>query len=171
MDNSFGRSRQSAYRGQHDFRISSTVQSQRTPSIAGTTSAYGQPHSLGSVCQRATLVVAPERTLTRDELLAEMHWAIDAIRDLSSRGGEQRLQRDPQFRYAMAFLWLRLGEPANQLVRRRLVSKRNANRWRYLCIMRHQLAHDRNQEIEYLLLWRQVEELLEGTANDVRSEL
>ena len=113
----------------------------------------------------------PGRSLTRDELLDEMLWAIDAIRDLAAHGGEPRLQRDAKFRYALAFLWLRLGEPANQLVRRRLVSTAMADRWQYLSAARNQLAHDRNQEIGYLLLWRQIEESFEDTAVDVTSLL
>ena len=111
----------------------------------------------------------PGRSLTRDELLDEMRWAIDAIREANAVGGEPRLRRDPHFRFALAFLWLRLGEPANQLVRRRLVSKAIAVRWRYLCIMRNQLAHDRNQDIDYPTLWQQFAKSFNGVASDVNA--
>ena len=109
----------------------------------------------------------PGRSLTRDELLDEMLWAINAIKEANSLGGEPRLQRDPLFRYALAFLLLRIGEPANQLVRRRLVSTAMADRWEYLCMMRNQLAHDRNQDIDYPTLWRQVAKSLDSVFVDV----
>ena len=112
-------------------------------------------------------MVRPEKSLTREELLEEMIWAIDAIRDLSSRGGEQRMKQDPQFRYAMAFLWLRLGEPANQLVRRRLVGDSTAKRWQYLSAARNQVAHERDQDIAYLGLWHKLHSALDETKDDV----
>mgnify|MGYP003609043378 FL=1 len=171
MENHFGRPRLRAYRGQHDFRIIITVQAKRTRPIAGTTSTHCQPNSRGSVGQRATLVVEPERSLTRDELLEAMLWAIDAIRDLASQGGGRRLKQDPQFRYAMAFLWLRLGEPANQLVRRKLVSRSVADRWGYLCTIRNQLAHERNQDIPYIETQQEVEKSLHGVIREANSLL
>jgi len=116
-------------------------------------------------------VVGPEKSLSRDELLEEMLWAINAIKDLAAQGGERRLRQDPQFRYAMAFLWLRLGEPANQLIRRRLVGDAMALRWQYLSAARNQLAHERNQDLGYLLLWRQIEASSEVTAVDVSTLL
>ena len=109
----------------------------------------------------------PGRYLTRDELLEEMLWAIEAIQDLAAQGGERRLRQDPQFRYSMAFLWLRLGEPANQLICRRLVSTVMADRWEFLCMMRNQLAHDRDQDIDYPTLWRQVAKSFDSIYADV----
>ena len=109
----------------------------------------------------------PGRSLSRDELLEEMLWAIEAIQDLAAQGGERRLRQDPQFRYSMAFLWLRLGEPANQLICRRLVSTVMADRWEFLCMMRNQLAHDRDQDIDYPTLWRQVAKSFDSIYADV----
>ncbi len=112
-------------------------------------------------------MVKPERSLTRDELLEEMLWAIEAIKEANSLGSAARLQRNPLYRYALAFLWLRLGEPANQLVCRRLVSTVMADRWEFLCMMRNQLAHDRDQDIDYPTLWRQVAKSFDSIYADV----
>ena len=112
-------------------------------------------------------MVKPERSLTRDELLEEMLWAIEAIKEANSLGSEARLQRNPLYRYAMAFLWLRLGEPANQLVRRRLVGDSTAKRWQYLSAARNQLAHERDQDIAYLGLWHKLHSALDETKDDV----
>ena len=113
----------------------------------------------------------PGRSLSRDELLEEMLWAIEAIQDLAAQGGERRLRQDPQFRYAMAFLWLRLGEPANQLIRRRLVPRATADRWGYLCTIRNQLAHERNQDIPYVEAQLEVEKSLPVIIGEVNSLL
>jgi hypothetical protein len=52
------------------------------------------------------------RECTRNELILEVTAASANLREVSSNDDVRRFTVDPVFRYALAFLWLRMAEPA-----------------------------------------------------------
>jgi hypothetical protein len=61
------------------------------------------------------------REYTRQELLIEAAAAANRLFEVGGRGDLRRFTDDDVFRFAVAYLWLRLAEPTCQLVTRRLV--------------------------------------------------
>ena len=57
------------------------------------------------------------------------------------------------YRWAYAFLWLRLTEQLSQLSTNRLVGRSARTRWSDLAWRRNALAHKRLAEIDYVQLW------------------
>ncbi len=103
------------------------------------------------------------RAYTRSELISEVASASDNLGELSSHGDARRFADDPVFRYAVAFLWLRLAEPTCQLVTRRLVGHGPRRAWEGMCRIRNLLAHERDQDINYEKLWADIPSTLEAT--------
>ena len=107
------------------------------------------------------------RVYTRKELIAELAAASGNLREVSSSGDERRFTDDRVFCYAVAFLWLRLAEPACQLVTRRLVGDRSALAWEGMCGIRNRLAHEREQDIDFVKLWVDIPSMLDRTDVEV----
>jgi len=93
------------------------------------------------------------RVYTREEMLVEAGAAVARLGESSSRGDQRRYSDDELFRFALAYLWLRLAEPICQLVTRRLVGDEAIHTWEGMCPVRNALAHDREEDIDYLRLW------------------
>jgi uncharacterized protein with HEPN domain len=93
------------------------------------------------------------REYTRRELLMESAAAANRLHDVGGRGDLRRFADDEVFRFAVAYLWLRLAEPTCQLVTRRLVGGDAQVSWEGMCRLRNILAHDRDEDIDYLPLW------------------
>ena len=91
--------------------------------------------------------------MTRDELLDEAEAVWLEVEDFHHRCSEARLRSDTWFRWAYAFLWLRLTEPLSQLSTNRLVGRCFRTRWSRLVWRRNELAHKRLTEIDYVQLW------------------
>lgn len=72
------------------------------------------------------------------------------------RGDLRRYVDDEVFRFALAYLWLRLAEPACQLSTRRLIGEPSRNAWTGMCTIRNTLAHDREEDINYRPLWANI---------------
>jgi uncharacterized protein with HEPN domain len=102
------------------------------------------------------------RVYTREELIVEVAAASGNLREVSSRGDMRRFTDDVVFRYAVAFLWLRLAEPTCQLVTRRLVGERSRRTWEGMCGIRNRLAHEREQDIDFVKLWADLPSTLDG---------
>ena len=103
------------------------------------------------------------RVYTRDELIVELSAASGNLREVSSNGDVRRFTDDRVFRFAVAFLWLRLAEPACQLVTRRLVGDLPRRAWEGMCGIRNMLAHEREQDIDFDELWADIPLTLERT--------
>lgn len=103
------------------------------------------------------------RVHTRDELLAEVAAGSGNLREVSSNGDLRRFTDDRVFRFAVAFLWLRLAEPACQLVTRRLVGDQSRRAWEGMCGIRTMLAHEREQDIDFDELWAEIPSTLGRT--------
>jgi uncharacterized protein with HEPN domain len=108
------------------------------------------------------------RVYTRDEWIVELAAAAGNLREVSSRGDVRRFADDRVFRFAVAFLWLRLAEPACQLVTRRLVSEGSRRAWEGMFRFRNMLAHERGQDIDFVVLWAQIPSTLDGTEAQVK---
>lgn len=93
------------------------------------------------------------RDYTREEMLVEVRSAVVRLGEGSSRSDLRRYSDDELFRFAVAYLWLRLAEPICQLVKRRLVGDEAKRTWEGMCPVRNALAHDREEDIDYLRLW------------------
>lgn len=91
--------------------------------------------------------------MTRDELLDEAEAVWLEVEDFHHRCSEARLRSDTWYRWAYAFLWLRLTEPLSQLSTNRLVGRSARTRWSRLVQVRNALAHKRLAEIDYVQLW------------------
>ncbi len=91
--------------------------------------------------------------MTRDELLDEAESVWLEVEDFHHRCSDARLRSDTWYRWAYAFLWLRLTEPISQLSTNRLVGRSARSRWSDLVWLRNELAHSRLVEIDYLQLW------------------
>lgn len=91
--------------------------------------------------------------MTRDELLDEAEAVWLEVEEFQHRCSKARLRSDTWYRWAYAFLWLRLTEPLSQLSANRLVGRRVCSRWSDLVRVRNALAHKRLTEIDYLQLW------------------
>lgn len=103
------------------------------------------------------------RELSRHELLAEAASAAEALRDVSSFGDLRRYDDDKVFRYAVAFAWLRLTESLCRLFARRLVGGETRRMWAGMCDIRNMLAHERDQDIDFAMLWALLDERLPRT--------
>lgn len=104
---------------------------------------------------------------TRDELIVEVAAAAGNLREVSSNGDVRRFTDDSAFRYAVAFLWLRLAEPTCQLVTRRLVGEGSRRTWEGMCRFRNMLAHEREQDIDFVILWAEIPSTLYRTEAQV----
>jgi uncharacterized protein with HEPN domain len=93
------------------------------------------------------------REYTRYELLVEAASAVWVLRDVSSSGDSRRYEDDRVFRYAVSFAWLRLTEPLCRLFIRRLVAGEDRRTWAGMCDIRNMLAHERDQDIDFSMLW------------------
>ena len=91
--------------------------------------------------------------MTRDELLDEAEAVWLELEDFHHRCSDARLRSDTWYRWAYAFLWLRLTEPLSQLSTNRLVGRSARVRWGRLVLLRNELAHSRLAEIDYVQLW------------------
>lgn len=107
------------------------------------------------------------RVYTRDELIVELAAASGNLREVSSNGDVRRFTDDRVFCYAVAFLWLRLAEPACQLVTRRLVGAPSRQVWEGMCGIRNRLAHEREQDIDFDQLWANIPSTLDRTEAQV----
>ena len=103
------------------------------------------------------------RVYTRGELLAEVAEASGNLCDASSNGDFRRFTDDRVFRFAVAFLWLRLAESTCQLVTRRMVGDQSRRAWEGMCGIRNMLAHDREQDIDFDELWYEIPSTLKHT--------
>ena len=102
------------------------------------------------------------RDYTRQELLIEAAAAAATLLEVGGRGDLRRFSDDEVFRYAVAYLWLRLAEPTCQLVTRRLVGGDAQVNWDGMCRLRNILAHDRDEDIDYRSLWAGLSTTLVG---------
>ncbi len=107
-----------------------------------------------------------DREYTRQELLVEVVAAASRLRELGARGDLRRFTDDEVFRFALAYLWLRLAEPACQLVTRRLVGEMSMAVWSGLCPIRNALAHERDEDINYQRLWVNVPAAVEASLGE-----
>ena len=104
------------------------------------------------------------REYTRHELLIEASAAAGNLSEVAERGDLRRFSDDEVFKYAVAYLWLRLAEPTCQLVTRKLVGDQTRVSWAGMCRLRNSLAHDRNEDINYLPLWTNLSVKMDKTA-------
>ncbi len=107
------------------------------------------------------------RVLTRHELILEASAAADSLQEVSSSGDHRRFADDKVFRYAVAFAWLRLAEPLCRLVTRRLVGEEARRAWSGMCGLRNMLAHERDEDINYLPLWSDLALKMGRTVADI----
>ena len=91
---------------------------------------------------------------TRDELLAEVVAGSGSLCEVSSNRDFRRFADAWVFRFAVVFPWLRLAEPACQLVTRRLVGDHSRRAWEGICGIRNMLAHE--QDIDFDELWSEI---------------
>lgn len=103
----------------------------------------------------------------RRRYLAEMTAAADRLARAAERGDDRRYTDDDLYRFAIAFLWLRLAEPATRLLTLRLVDARKIPVWSLLTAIRNSLAHDSDEEIPYGQLWTKLPETLEAVGHDL----
>lgn len=107
------------------------------------------------------------RVYTRDELIVELAAAVGNLREVGSRGDVRRFADDRVFRFAVACLWSRLAEPTCQLVTRRLVGEGSRRTWEGMGRFRNMLAHEREQDIDFVILWAEIPSTLDGTEAQV----
>ncbi|MDQ1245955.1 MAG: hypothetical protein QG597_322 [Actinomycetota bacterium] len=100
-----------------------------------------------------------------------MDQAAVRLGDVTGKGDLRRFDDDLVFRYAVAYLWLRLTEPATQLLARRLVDGDALPRWSKLPFIRNSLAHDIDEDIDYPQLWESVPDVIEYIEPDVAALL
>ncbi|MDQ1250831.1 MAG: hypothetical protein QG597_5211 [Actinomycetota bacterium] len=103
------------------------------------------------------------RELSRHELLVEAASAAEALRAVSSFGDRRRYDDDRVFRYAAAFAWPRFTEPLCRLITGRLVGDDARRTWAGMCDIRNMLAHERDQDIDFAMLWALLGERLPRT--------
>ena len=103
------------------------------------------------------------RELSRHELIVEASAAVDSLLEVSSFGDRRRYDDDKVFRYAVAYAWLRLAEPLCRLVTRHLVGEETRRAWSGMCGLRNILAHERDEDINYLPLWSDLTMKMERT--------
>lgn len=101
----------------------------------------------------------------RRRYLVEMAAATDRLAAAAARGDRRRYADDDLYRYAIAFLWLRLAEPATRLLSLRLVDERVVPR--LLTTIRNSLAHQSEEEIEYGLLWTKLPDTIRVVSDDL----
>ncbi|MDQ1246874.1 MAG: hypothetical protein QG597_1242 [Actinomycetota bacterium] len=104
---------------------------------------------------------------TRRRLLVEMQAACSRLWDTASRGDAHRFEDDDVYRHAIAFLWLRLGEPASRLMAQRLIDVSQVPQWAWLVATRNSLAHGADSEIDYPSLWESLPTVAVSTERDV----
>lgn len=93
--------------------------------------------------------------------------ATDRLARAADSGDGRRYADDDLYRYAIAFLWLRLAEPATRLLNLRLVDERTVPTWGLLTTVRNSLAHQLDEEIAYSRLWSRLPETLETVSGDL----
>ena len=93
------------------------------------------------------------RAYTRNELLVEVAAAATKLHEVGGMGDLRRYTDDEVFRFGLAYCWLRVAEPACQLVTRRLVGDGANEVWGGMCTIRNALAHEREEDINYRPLW------------------
>lgn len=103
----------------------------------------------------------------RRRYLVEMASATDHLSTASTQGDHRRYTDDDLYRYAIAFLWLRLVEPATRLLTLRLVDRDIVPDWQSFIVIRNSLAHDRNEEIDYSILWGNLKDTIESISDDL----
>lgn len=103
----------------------------------------------------------------RRRYLLEMAAATDRLAIAAARGDQRRYSDDDLYRYAVAFLWLRLAEPATRLLTLRLLDERAVPAWGLLTTIRNSLAHQRDEEIDYGTLWTKLPNTLESVKDDL----
>lgn len=103
----------------------------------------------------------------RQLYLIEMGAASDRLATAAAQGDERRYADDDLYRYAIAFLWLRLAEPATRLLSLRLVDERTVPVWKLLNAVRNSLAHDSDEEIPYGQLWTTLPETIDVVGRDL----
>jgi uncharacterized protein with HEPN domain len=97
--------------------------------------------------------------------LVEMAAATDRLASAATRGDQRRYTDDDLYRFAIAFLWLRLAEPATRLLTLRLVDEQALPVWGVLTTIRNSLAHQLDEEIAYGRLWTELPDTIQ-TVND-----
>jgi len=103
----------------------------------------------------------------RRRYLVEMFAAADRLARAAALGDDRRYEDDDLYRYAIAFLWLRLAEPATRLLTLRLVDRRSIPVWGLLTAVRNSLAHESDEEIPYRQLWTKLPETLDVVGRDL----
>ena len=103
----------------------------------------------------------------RTRYLLEMAAATDRLTKAANSGDNRRYADDDLYRYAIAFLWLRLAEPASRLLALHLVDEHTVPTWRSLNVIRNSLAHQRDEEIAYGRLWHELPETLTAVGDDL----
>ena len=93
--------------------------------------------------------------------------ANDRLARAADSGDNRRCADYDLYRYAIAFLWLRLAEPATRLLKQRLVDARTVPTWDSLTTIRNSLAHQLDEEIAYSRLWSKLPETLEAVSEDL----
>lgn len=109
--------------------------------------------------------------MTRRRLLLEMEAAGGRLLQLASQGDRRRFEDDDGYRCGIAFLWLRLGEPASRLLSGRLVESQTLPAWSRLPLLRNSLAHDWDDDIDYNELWDSIPTMAVSIGIDVRALL
>lgn len=90
---------------------------------------------------------------------------------LASQGDRRRFEDDDGYRCGIAFLWLRLGEPAARLLSGCLVDSQTLPSWNRLPLLRNSLAHDWDQDIDYDEWWDSIPTMAVSVGLDVRALL
>ena len=103
----------------------------------------------------------------RETQLHVMDAANGRLLETAAKGDQRRFEDDDVFRCAIAYLWLRLSEPATQLLSKRLVSPSVAREWSILTSIRNSLAHLPDDEIDYEQLWDLLPTLPMSVGQDV----
>lgn len=103
----------------------------------------------------------------RKRYLVEMAAATDRLASAASRGDQRRYADDDLYRFAIAFLWLRLAEPATRLLSLRLVDERAVPVWGVLTTIRNSLAHQLDEEIAYGRLWTELPDTVQAVNDDL----
>ena len=103
----------------------------------------------------------------RKRYLVEMAAATDRLASAATRGDQRRYADDDLYRFAIAFLWLRLAEPATRLLSLRLVDERAVPVWGVLTTIRNSLAHQLDEEIAYGRLWTELPDTVQAVNDDL----
>ena len=103
----------------------------------------------------------------RRRYLLEMAAATDRLARAADSGDKRRFTDDDLYRYALAFLWLRLAEPATRLLNLRLVDERTVPAWSFLPAIRNSVAHEADEEIAYSPLWSRLPDTIEAVNDDL----